>query len=179
MKNDPVGRPEAGEYDPYYETYIGRLDGGSIFSKLAQQSGVVRDQMSGLIAGGGDYRYAPGKWSVKQILGHLADSERIFGMRATCIARGDLAELPGFEQDDYVDAGGFDQRTIESLVREFEFLRAANLEMFGGLEPTAWRIVGKANDSPISVRAIAWILAGHTDHHLTVLGERYGAAFSA
>ncbi len=174
-----VHRPESGEYDPYYETYIGRIGDGPILSVLTAQSQGLRDQLAGLVEGGGDYRYAPGKWSIKEMLGHLNDSERVFGMRATCIARGETADLPGFEQDDYVEAGGFGSRTVESLVREFDLLRAANLEMLGGLEPAGWLLVGRANGSAVSVRAIAWTLAGHVDHHRAVLRERYGQAFSA
>jgi hypothetical protein len=179
MNQDVVHRPEPGEYDPYYERYIGRIGDVSILSLLTAQSQDLRDQLAGLAEGGGDYRYAPGKWSIKQLLGHLNDSERVFGMRATCIARGETADLPGFEQDDYVDAGGFGRRTVESLVREFDLLRAANLEMLGGLEAPSWLLVGRANGSAVSVRAIAWTLAGHVDHHLAVLRERYGQAFSA
>lgn len=174
-----IDPPETGEYDPYFDAYIGRVGDTPILLELTGQSETLRDQLAGLVQGGGDYRYAPGKWSVKEVLGHLNDSERIFGMRATCIARGEMSDLPGFEQDDYVDAGGFGRRTTESLVREFEFLRAANVEMFGGLEPADWLIVGMANESAISVRAIGWILAGHVDHHLAILRERYGEAFSA
>jgi len=179
MKRDDVRRPESGEYDPYYQTYIGRIGDVPILSALTAQSENLRGQLSGLVAGGGDYRYAPGKWSIKDVLGHLNDSERVFGTRATCIARGETADLPGFEQDDYVDAGGFGGRTVESLIREFDFLRAANLEMLGGLEAAKWLLVGRANGTSVSVRAIAWILAGHVDHHLAVLRERYGQAFSA
>lgn len=172
-------RPGSGEYDPFYETYVGRIGAGSVLSVLSAQVEALRELFSSLVPGGEDYRYAAGKWSVLDILGHLNDSERIFGMRATCIARGETQDLPGFEQDDYVAAGNFDQRQVDSMIREFESLRAANVEMLSGLVPEDWNRRGRANGSPISVRAIGWILAGHVDHHLAVLSERYGQAFSS
>jgi hypothetical protein len=172
-------RPEPAEYHPYYGGYIGLVEDGSILARLAAQSEGLRDLMSAIGPAGGAYRYAPGKWTVRQVLGHVADTERIFGMRATCIARGEKASLPGYEQDDYVDEGGFDARPVDSLVREFDLLRAANLEMFSGLPGEHWRRVGTANGAAISVRALAWILVGHLEHHVAVLQERYAAAFTA
>lgn len=172
-------RPPAEEHHPYYSAYIEQVEDGPILGRLAAQSEAVRDLMSALGPNGGAYRYAPGKWTVRQVLGHVADTERIFGMRATCIARGETASLPGYDQDDYVIEGGFDERPVESLLREFDLLRAANLEMLSGLPDPYWLRTGSANGSAISVRALAWILVGHLEHHLAVLQERYGAAFSA
>ncbi|TFG66102.1 MAG: DinB family protein, partial [Gemmatimonadales bacterium] len=97
MTDSSAERPDSGEYDPFCETYVGRLGFGPVLSVLTTQGQTLRDLMSGLVHGGGDYRYASGKWSVKEVLGHLSDSERIFGMRATCIARGEVEDLPGFE----------------------------------------------------------------------------------
>lgn len=174
----PAERPGTGEYDPFYQPYLARIGDGPIVPRLAAQSAELRELLGGLRPGGAVHRYEAGKWSVKQVVGHLADSERIFGMRATCIARGETAELPGFEQDDYVAGGGFDERTVDSLLREFEQLRGANVEMFGGLPEEHWQRTGRANAAPVSVRALAWILAGHMEHHLAVLRERYGGAFT-
>jgi hypothetical protein len=171
------GRPQPEEYAAFYERYVSRVGDVPIVSTLTDQVGELRELLDGLGPAGGSHRYAPGKWSVGEVIGHLADAERIFGMRATCIARGERAALPGFEQDDYVAEGQFELRTIDSLQGEFELLRGANVAMFKGLTDDRWRREGTASGASISVRALAWILAGHVDHHLDVLRERYGGAF--
>lgn len=170
-------RPEPGEYDPFYQGYLARVVAGPIIPRLAAQAEELRTLLGRLRPDGTSYRYEAGTWSVKDVIGHLADSERIFGMRATCIARGETAGLPGFEQDQYVAEGEFDARTVDSLLRELEQLRGANVEMFSGLADDRWDRMGTANGAPISVRALAWILAGHLEHHLAVLRERYADAF--
>lgn len=172
-------RPEAEEYDAYYAGYVERVPDGPILARLAGQTERLRALLAVLAPGGGACRYAAGKWSIKQVIGHLADAERIFGMRATCIARGETAALPGFEQDEYVLAGAFDARNLESLVRELELLRGANLEMFGTLSESAWDRRGTASGVQVSVRGLAWIIAGHVEHHLTILQDRYRDAFTA
>lgn len=172
-------RPEPGEYDPFYQRYLARVAAGPIVPRLAAQGGDLRALLGRLRPDGASYRYEPGKWSIKDVLGHLADSERIFGMRATCIARGETAELPGFEQEEYVSEGDFGARTLDSLLREIEQLRGANVEMFSGLTDDRWDRMGTANGAPISVRALAWILAGHLEHHLVVLREHYADAFGS
>ncbi len=179
MSQTGISRPTTDEYHPFYETYVRRIGAGPILVILESQSQVLRDLPSRLRQGGEDYRYAPDKWSIKEILGHLSDTERIVGCRATCIARGETAELPGFDENDYVAAGEFGSRQVDSLIREFEYLRAANVEMLQNLVPAAWSRVGTANGSPVSVRALGWILAGHVDHHLAVLGDRYAKALSS
>jgi len=171
-------RPEAEEYDAYYAGYVERVPDGPILLRLAGQVEGLRALLAGVAPDGGAYRYAAGKWSIRQVIGHLADAERIFGMRATCIARGEASPLPGFEQDEYALAGAFDARTLESLVREFELLRGANLEMFGTLPDSAWDRRGTASGLPVSVRGLAWIIAGHVEHHLTILRDRYRDAFT-
>lgn len=171
-------RPSAEEYDAYYARYVEQVPDGPILPRLAGQAKRLRKLLAGLAPDGAEYRYAAGKWSIKQVIGHLADSERIFGMRATCIARGDASLLPGFEQDDYVVEGAFEARTLESLVRELELLRGANLEMFGTLPGKAWDRRGTASGVPVSVRGLAWIIAGHVEHHLAILQQRYGDAFT-
>ena len=171
-------RPAPGDYDPYYADYIDALDDGPILARLVEQGDRLRTLLAGLGPSGADHRYAPDKWSIKEMIGHLADAERVFGMRATCIARGEIAPLPGFEQDDYVQQGGFGRRTLDSLLRELELLRGANVEMFAALSDEAWERRGTASGSPVTVRAIAWILAGHLEHHVGVLRDRYGDAFA-
>jgi hypothetical protein len=119
-------------------------------------------------------RYAPGKWSMREVVGHLIDTERIFAYRALRFARGDRQDLPGFEQDDYVAVAQFDRRPWSGLVEEFEALRMSNLLMFRGLDDEAWRRQGVANGNAMSVRAAAYVIAGHELHHMRVLRERYG-----
>ncbi len=121
-----------------------------------------------------DFRYAPGKWSVKEILLHLIDSERVFAYRALCIARGEQTPLPGFEQDDYVPLSGAEGRSPESLLEEYRAVREATLSLFRHLPEESLTRIGKASDNPLSARAAAWIIAGHEVHHLRVIEERYG-----
>lgn len=172
-------RPGSDEYGEFYAGYVGRVGDVDIVSTLTEQASELGRLLDRMSPGGGAYRYAAGKWSVAEVIGHLADAERIFGMRATCVARGETTPLPGFDQNAYVAEGRFDLRTIDSLRREFELLRGANLAMFGSLPEDRWRRRGTASGSPITVRALAWIIAGHLDHHLAVLRDRYGEAFSA
>lgn len=171
-------RPAPDEYDAYYGDYIAEMKDGPVLATLVGQGDRLRSLLAGLGPAGADYRYAPDKWSIKQVLGHLADAERLFGMRATCIARGETAALPGFEQDDYVREGAFDERSLDSLVRELEMLRGANVEMLATLRPEAWDRRGTASGVPVSVRAIAWILGGHLEHHMAVIRDRYREAFA-
>ena len=177
IATDGDRRPAPDEYDAYYARYVEQVEEGPILPRLAGQVQRLRALLAGLGPGGGDVRYAPGKWSIKQVIGHLADSERVFGMRATCIARGETSPLPGFEQDDYVRAGSFDARSLDSLVRELELLRGSNLEMFGTLPEGAWDQRGVASGVPVSVRGLAWIIAGHVEHHMAILRDRYREAF--
>lgn len=173
------GRPGPDEYGAFYAGYVERIGDVDIVSTLADQAEELGRLLDRLGPGGGTHRYAAGKWSVAEVIGHLADAERIFGMRATCVARGETTPLPGFDENAYVAEGRFDLRTIDSLRRELELLRGANVAMFGGLAEDRWLRRGTASGSPITVRALAWIIAGHLDHHLAVLRDRYGEAFSA
>lgn len=172
-----VSRPPTSEYDPYYEGYVSLVPDAPILETLAAQSVEFRALLAGLSDDGADYRYSPGKWSVRQLLGHVNDAERVFGARAMCIARGEAADLPGYEQDEYVAGTAIELRPVDSLVREFEFLRAANLEMLSGLSSDDWKRAGRANGSSVTVRAIGWVLAGHVNHHMAILRERYREAF--
>jgi hypothetical protein len=121
----------------------------------------------------GSFRYAPGKWSVKELLGHLIDSERIFSYRALRFARDDQTPLPGYEQDDYVRGGAFDSVPLDELAQEFASARQATVYLFKHLDGEAWTRRGLANDSPVSVRALAYIIAGHELHHRRVLRDKY------
>ena len=120
------------------------------------------------------HRYAPGKWSVKQVVGHLSDNERVYAYRALCFARGDPSPLPNFDENVCAENGGHDARPLRDILGELRTVRAATLSLLGSLDGTALARVGIARGNPVSVRALAWIAAGHVNHHMRVLHERYG-----
>jgi hypothetical protein len=168
-----VGRPAAGEYAAYYETYVGRVPDGEVVEQLERQAEDAAAFLRAVPAELHEHRYAPEKWSVKEMVGHLADAERIFAYRLLRIARGDATPLPGFEENEYVAAGRFDARSLESLVDEWESVRSATLTLARGLPGNTWTRVGTASTFPVSARALAYILHGHLDHHLEILRTRY------
>ncbi len=172
-KRAVAARPEPGEYASYYETYISKVKGNNILDILEAQ----RLQMAQLLAAhterDGNFRYAPDKWAVKEVLGHVTDSERIFVYRALRIARGDQTPLTGFEQDDYIRGGNFGERTLVDLAEEFVLVRAATIAFFKSLQKDAWTRRGVANKYEVTVRALAFIVAGHELHHRQILEERY------
>lgn len=169
-----VLRPVKNEYDPYYERYISLVSEEDILIALDQQLSETLILLRGASEQHGSFRYETNKWSVKEVLGHLIDTERIMSYRALCIARADRTSLPGFEQDDYVKNGNFDSRSVSSLAREFEQVRRATISLFRNLDPQAWERRGKANNVEITVRALAYIIAGHELHHKAILKDRYG-----
>ena len=122
-----------------------------------------------------EFRYATGKWSIREVLGHLGDAERVFGHRAFCISRGEQADLPGFDEKQYVASSSFAGCRLPDLVDEFGQLRASNLIVLRRLDEAAWSRRGSANGSPASVRALAFIMAGHVRHHLQILRTRYAS----
>ncbi len=166
-------RPAESEYAPYYNGYITLAGNGDIRRELREQI----DEMAGLFGGLGEemalHRYAPGKWSIKELVGHMADGEQIFGYRALRISRNDPTPLAGFDEDAYVIAAGFDRIPIADLVEAWAAARRSNLCLFEQLDPAAWSRTGVANGNPISVRAIAYICAGHATHHMNVVRQRY------
>ena len=175
-KRAPVSRPQAGEYASYYEKYVSLIPGEDILGILEAQ----RLQMAQLLAARsereGNFRYAPDKWTVKEVIGHIADCERIFMYRALRISRGDRTPIEGFEQDDYVRTGRFNDRTLADLAEEFTQVRSASLALLGGLSEEAWPRRGVANKNEVSVRALAYITAGHELHHRRILEEKYFSA---
>lgn len=168
-----LGRPETGESAPYYEKYIALVPTDDLANFLETQGAQTAQLLAARTETEGNFRYAADKWSVKQVLGHLADTERIFTYRALRIARGDRTPIEGFEQDDYVKAGGFNERSLASLLREFRDVRGATLALFRSLSDSVWLQRGTANKNEISVRALAFITAGHELHHVKILAERY------
>jgi hypothetical protein len=169
-----IGKPGESEYAPFYAGYIAKIaDDVDVLELLERQSGQLRDLASAASPGQQEFRYAPGKWSVREVFGHLIDGERVFGYRAFRIGRGDQTPLPGFDENQYVAASGYHQRDLASLADEFALVRAANLAVLRSLSGEDWRRAGTANGHPVSVRALAYIMAGHVEHHVALLGERY------
>lgn len=170
------GRPEANEYAPFYAGYIALVPGDDAVAALEAQRLHMMQMLSARSEREGNFRYAAGKWSVKEVIGHLADAERVFTYRAMRIARGDQTPLAGFEQDGYVKNGGFGDRPLADLAEEFAAIRGASIALFRSLNDAAWMRRGTASDKEVSVRALAFMTAGHELHHQRILDERYFAA---
>lgn len=168
-------RPGPDEYAPYYGKYVSLIPEDDIVAALEKQPPELMALLSTRKEADGDFRYAPGKWSVKEVLGHVIDTERVFSYRALRIARNDQTPMEGFEQDDYVKYGPFGQCSLPGLVEEFKSVRLATLSLFRGLDEAAWVRRGVANKNGVSVRAIAYIIAGHELHHRNILKEKYFA----
>ena len=168
-----MNRPERTEYDPYYERYVSLVENEAILDTLGTQSIKLNALFSGMREQRGEFRYAEGKWSIKELLGHLIDGERMFCYRLLRISRGDQTPIEGFEQDGYIENAHSDQRSFSDLLDEFSLLRRANIIFVKNLTPEAWARVGTANNVEISVRALVYIMAGHIEHHLAILKERY------
>lgn len=171
-----IGRPTAEEHAVATAAYVARVPGDDAWPVLVAQVDEVDRLLRGLSDARACFRYAPGKWSVKEVVGHLTDAERIYAYRALRFARADATPLPGFEEDDYVAAAGFDRRSLGDLLDEWRAVRASTLALFKGLDAEACLRRGVANAHTISVRALAWVAAGHASHHLAVLRGRYGLA---
>ena len=169
-----ISKPEATEYNPFYANYINKVETTDVLGFLKTQGEAFCDVLYALPAEKGDYAYAPGKWTVKELLGHINDAERVFAYRALSIARGEQQPLPGFEQDDYVQAANFNQRTLASLIDEFRYCRLATLHLFNNFTEHELTRAGTASGSPVTVRAIIYIVAGHLNHHRQVLKANYG-----
>ena len=166
-------RPERVEYDPYYERYISLVDGDDPIGPLSAQANELRDLLNGQSEDRGSYAYHDGKWTIKEVLSHLIDGERIFAYRALRISRGDETPIEGFEQDGYIENSHANERSFADLLDEFELLRRANLSQFRMLADADWSRIGTANNVNISVRALAFIMAGHIAHHMNILRDRY------
>jgi hypothetical protein len=167
------GRPKAGEYGEYYEKYVALIPGTDILGTLEGQRLVMSQLLGARSEREGNFRYAPDKWTVKEMIGHVTDTERIFAYRALRFARGDQTPLAGFEQDGYVKNGGFGERTLGDLAEEFAEVRRATITLLNGLDATGWQRRGVANNHEVTVRALAYIIAGHELHHRRILEEKY------
>jgi hypothetical protein len=169
-----IERPAPSEYASSYAGYIAALPDGDILRILEQQIAELRQLAAGTPADRETFRYDDGKWSVREVVGHMIDGERVFSYRTLRFSRGDQTPVPGFEENQYVAASTFDRRPLSSLVDELALLRQANLALLRGLAPEDWTRTGTANGHAISVRALAFIMAGHVRHHLSILRDRYG-----
>jgi uncharacterized damage-inducible protein DinB len=170
-----IARPEPGEYAPYYEGYISLITGSDILGTLDGQRRQMMLFLSGRDESDGDLRYAPDKWSAKEVLGHVCDTERIFAYRTLRISRGDRTPIEGFEQDDYVKNGPFARAPLAEIIEDYIAVRRATLTLLRNLDEAAWVRRGVANKNEITVRALAYIIAGHELHHRRILEEKYFA----
>ncbi len=166
-------RPQPGEYAPYYDRYISLVAGNDILAAFDDQRRQTLLLLSGRTEADGDLRYAPDKWSLKEVLGHINDTERVMSYRALRIARGDATPLEGFEQDDYVRNGPFARRALADLIEDYIAVRRATVSLFRNLDEAAWTRRGVANKNEVTVRALAYIIAGHELHHRRIIEEKY------
>jgi len=174
MPHLPVLKPTAAEHAPYFARYIDLVPEGDILGTLAGQVAATLSALREISEEDSLKRYAEGKWSIHEVLGHMIDTERIFAYRLLRIARNDKTPLAGFEQDDYIPAAQFDRRPWAGLLREFEVVRLSTVLMLEGLHAEAWERVGVSNNNPMSARAAAYIIAGHERHHMNILRDKYG-----
>ena len=168
-----IARPEPGEYAPYYDRYISLVAGADILGTLDAQRRQTMLLLSGRDESDGNFRYAPDKWNAKEVLGHVCDTERVFAYRALRIARGDQTPMEGFEQDDYVKNGPFAREPLEEIVEDYIAVRRATLTLLRNLDEAAWMRRGVANKNEVTVRALAYMMAGHELHHRRILEEKY------
>ncbi len=173
MTTTKYDRPAADEYAPYYGTYINKVPAGDLLTILAEQIPEVMNLLRPLSEDKAMFAYAPGKWTIKQCVGHLFDAERVFAYRIVSFARADPTPLPSFDENLWIEPGQFNARSLTSLVDEWAAVRSASLALLSGLPVEARTRRGNASGKEVSVRALAHILAGHVTHHLQVLRERY------
>lgn len=179
MINEAIGRPDTTEYLSYYGKYISMVPDDDILAVLESQMEDTAGFLGTIPESQASFRYAPDKWSIKELVGHVIDGERVFAYRALRFARNDKTPLPGFEQDDYVRNGAFDNCRLSDLAAELKSVRQATLFLFKHLDEDAWKRRGVANDDEVSVRALAYIIAGHELHHREILRTRYLSSASA
>jgi len=172
-------RPQTTEYAPYFGKYVMQVPDGDFLETIETQLGDLQRLLGPLSDAQGDFRNEPGKWSIKEILGHINDAERIFSYRLLRIARGDETPLPGFEQDDYVKTANSPARTVSSLLEEFTSIRRATITLVRSLEGPAWYRRGTASGEPITALALGFIIVGHVVHHRKILEQRYLTALAA
>ncbi|HEU5336577.1 MAG TPA: DinB family protein [Terriglobales bacterium] len=168
-----IGRPQAAEAAPYYFTYINQIEGEDPVRVLEQQLEQPMKFLGAISEENSLHRYAPGKWSIRQVLNHVTDTERAFAFRALWFARGFEAPLPSYDQNVAAAGAAADRISWAAHLQEFTHLRLSTIALFKNLPPEAWLRAGIASDNPFSVRALSYIIAGHLAHHAAILRERY------
>jgi len=169
-------RPDPSEYAPYYERYVALVPEHEILTSMRSDLAETVSFLSGVPEEESCLRHPPYTWSVKEVVGHLTDSERIFGYRALRFARDDSTPLPGFDENSYARVAEFDRQPLRDLLAEFEAVRRSHLSLFGNLTDVAWTRRGTANGNGVSVRALAYIIVGHQRHHVAILRRRLSQA---
>ena len=166
-------RPTKNDYAEYYHNYVQEIDSDNITEVLQKQLNSTLELFKEIPEEKGNYTYASGKWSIKEVLGHCIDTERIFACRALCIARGEKKPLPGMEQDVYAKTGEFNNRSLKNLLDEYELMRKSNIILFNSFPQKALQNRGIASGNEVTVLGLMFIIAGHELHHINVLKERY------
>jgi hypothetical protein len=168
-----LARPEPSEYSEYHDAYISKVPGDDILSFLQQQLDATMALMETIDEATGNYRYESGKWSIKEVLGHITDSERVFAYRAAVFARGDNTPLPGFDQDIWAKHAPFANVSMRDIAADFQNVRRSTISLLKQLDSEAWNRRGTANNKEVTTRALAFMIGGHTQHHLDILKTRY------
>ncbi|NOU97213.1 DinB family protein [Paenibacillus sp. LMG 31456] len=168
-----IKRPEADEYAPYYERYIKLVPSGDLISHLRSQLTDTLELLQPVPDMKSSYRYAPGKWSLREVVGHMVDTERIMSYRLLRVSRGDATPMAGFDEDAYAKEANYEAYPLQSILDEFSTVRKSTLFMLERLTPEAWGYWGTANDSKFTTRALSYIIAGHELHHRSVIQARY------
>ena len=168
-----MNRPEKNEYFEYYDTYVSKVESDDVLPVLEKQTAELRQLFADIPEEKGSFSYADGKWTVKELLSHIIDGERIFAYRILRISRGDATPIEGFEHNGYIENSNANNRCISDLIEEFDLQRRANLLMLKNISDEDSRRMGTASEKPVSVRALAFISAGHVTHHIGILKERY------
>ncbi len=167
-------KPQPGDYALHYDMYISLIKNDDVFAALENRTQSLVKLLNSIGEQKGNYAYAEGKWTIKQVIGHVIDTERIMAFRALSFARGEKQPIPGFEQDDYVDEANFNERTLKDLLSEFEAVRESSIILFKSFTEEMFNRRGIAGGNEITVLALLFIIAGHEKHHLNVLREKYG-----
>ena len=167
-------RPTENEYAPAFQSYISHVTEDEILPAMRSQIDALDVLLDRVPPERETFAYAEGKWTIRQVIGHLIDGERVFGYRALCIARGETQNLPGFDENEYMVSAPYENVELEDLLSEFRLVRLSNIAMLRTLDETAWTRMGTANGSTVSVRALVYVMVGHLRHHMGVLRERYG-----
>ncbi|MFN0278314.1 MAG: DinB family protein [Pyrinomonadaceae bacterium] len=168
-----MNRPETNEFDPYYNMYISLIEGNDVLPVLDDQPAELRELISNVPEEKGTFAYAEGKWTIKELLSHLIDGERMFAYRTLRVSRGDETPIEGFEQDGYIENSNANNRSFAELLEEFNLQRRSNMLLFNNLSDEASQRMGTANEKAISTRALIYTMAGHVRHHIGILKERY------